>query len=90
MATTHSVQKLLALAGKFVVAQKGKWNHAQWEVLLKEAGKLGVGLNDEAKRNLGNILEAANHFYKTAPKSASKKKAVAKRKAKPKAKKKSK
>ena len=67
MVTKNVLQKLLDLAGQFVVDQKGKWNHAEWEGFLEKAGKLGIALNDETKRNLGNILEASKSFIGMKP-----------------------
>lgn len=63
MATTKSMpEQVLELAAKFVTRQQGVWEHADWEVFLGDAGKLGLDLSDETRRNLGNILEAAKSF----------------------------
>ncbi|MFO7974159.1 MAG: hypothetical protein R6V12_05950 [Candidatus Hydrogenedentota bacterium] len=72
-AAKSSVQKLLDLAGQFITKQKGDWGHEEWEGLLAKAEALGVPVDDESKRNLGNILEAGKYFYTTMPKSAAKK-----------------
>ncbi len=85
MATTNKIQKLLSLAGKFIAERNGEWNHGDWETFLDEAGKLGFDHNDEAKRNLGNMLEAGKYFYHVLPATTTKK-AATKSKAKPKAK----
>lgn len=60
-------EKVLDLAAKFVTRQQGIWEHADWEAFLAEAGKLGLELNDETRRNLGNILEAAKSFWGVEP-----------------------
>jgi len=86
MAKKYVLQGLLDLAGNFVVEQKGQWQHAEWEELLKKAGDLGVPINDETKRNLGNILESCKHFYACGEAAAPARKTAAKPKAKPKAK----
>lgn len=83
MAAKITLQGLLDIAGGFVSKQKGVWGHDEWEVLLKTVAGAGLELNDEAKRNLGNILESAKYFYpmmKAAPaaRPAAKKKVAAK------------
>jgi hypothetical protein len=92
MAGKTTLEALLDLVGTFVVAQNGTWEHEQWETLLLTAGKLGIVVDDESKRNLGNILESCKYFFgngctceptKTAVKKPA---AKAKAKAKPKSK----
>ena len=83
-AAKNGLGKLLDLAGSFVTKQRGTWDHEAWEDLLDKVAKLGFELNDENKRNLGNILEASRHFYSNMPaqpkkKAATKKKAAAKK-----------
>ncbi len=73
MAKTHPVQKLLTLAGKFVAEQQGDWDHEAWERLLAEAAQSGMNMDDEAKRNLGNILEGSKYFYHKLPAKAPRK-----------------
>ncbi len=85
MAAKTTTQKLLDLAGKFVTAQNGKWNHMEWEALLGDVAALGVELNDESRRNLGNILEASKYFHHSTATARPKRKAKAKAKSKPKA-----
>lgn len=84
MATTKSMpERVLELAAKFVTRQKGTWEHDDWEAFLDEAGKLGLDLNDETRRNLGNILEAAKSFCVVEPaKKAAARRSVPKAKAK--------
>jgi len=85
MATKSKTQKLLDLAGKFVTVQNGKWNHVEWEAFLGDAAALGVELNDESRRNLGNILEASKYFHHATAAAKPKPKGKAKPKSKPKA-----
>ncbi|NIA15908.1 MAG: hypothetical protein GWP08_17740, partial [Nitrospiraceae bacterium] len=82
MATKSTLESLLDLAGKFVIAQKGEWEHADWEALLSKAAAMGIVLNDEFKRNLGNILESCKYFYVVCPTAPAKKAAARKAKAK--------
>ncbi|MEA3364896.1 MAG: hypothetical protein U9Q79_04570 [Candidatus Hydrogenedentes bacterium] len=80
-AAKSSVQKLLDLAGQFIAKQKGNWDHGEWEAFLTKAEALGVPVDDDGKRNLGNILEAGKYFYTTMPKPAAKKRAAARKRA---------
>ena len=59
----NSVQNLLDMAGDFVVKQKGKWEHKDWEAFLDKVQTAGVGLTDDLKKSLGHILEATKRFY---------------------------
>ena len=62
MATTNNaLGKLLDLAVKFVIDHKGSWEHADWEALLAQVPKTGFEVDDENKRNLGNILEEVGY-----------------------------
>ncbi len=91
----NEVEKILELTGEFVTRQGGAWGHLDWESFLKKAAKAGVTLDDESKRNLGNILEGAKFLYHRAgimpeskpakKKAAAKPKAAAKKPAKKKA-----
>jgi hypothetical protein len=63
MAAKTLLQRVLDLAGQFVIQQKGQWDHVQWEGFLEKAAALGIGLTDETKRSLGNILESCRCFY---------------------------
>ena len=61
------VKRVFTLAEAFIVSQKGTWEHNDWEMLLEDCEKAGVDVeDDEAKRNLGNILEGAKYFFDTA------------------------
>ncbi|HOF39671.1 MAG TPA: hypothetical protein PLD73_06325 [Candidatus Hydrogenedentes bacterium] len=80
-AAKAGVEKLLALAGQFIATQKGVWEHEDWEAFLAKAGALGMPMDDECKRNLGNILEAGKFFYGILPSTPAPKKAPAAKKA---------
>lgn len=82
MAKTQAVQKILAMAGKFVVAQEGNWDHAAWEKFLNKAAKLGVELDDGNKHKLGELLEAAKYFHACLPGASAMKKSGCEPKAK--------
>lgn len=87
MPSKTTLDSILEMAGKFVVAQKGQWGHEEWEGFVSKVAALGVSLSDETKRNLGNILETCKYFYAIGAAQASgaaapKKKAAAKPKAK--------
>ena len=82
MAANTLLQKVLSLAGEFVAGQKGVWGHDAWEALVGKVAALGIEMDDEAKRNLGNILESCRHFHALCPACAPAKKAPAKAKAK--------
>ena len=86
MATKSTLESLLDLAGKFVVTQNGEWEHEDWEALLSKAAAMGIVLNDEFKRNLGNILESCKYFHAVCPPASAKKATATKAKPKPKAK----
>jgi hypothetical protein len=76
----------MSLSATFVVDQKGHWNHTDWESFLLKTQSMGIQVDDETKRNLGNLLEAAKNFYAVLPHSPQAKRAAA---AKPAARKKS-
>lgn len=67
MATKHSMEKVLSLAANFVIERNGVWDHDAWEGLLADMAGLGLEIEDDFKRNLGNILEAAKFFYCNLP-----------------------
>ena len=62
-AKKNVLEKTLELAGEFVTKREGNWGHSEWEAFLKKAAKAGIDVDDEGKRNLGNILEAAKFLY---------------------------
>lgn len=80
-AAKSPVEKLLDLAGQFITKQNGDWDHAAWEAFLAKAEALGVPVDDESKRNLGNILEGGKYFYTTMPQKPAKKKAAPRKRA---------
>jgi len=82
MASKTRIQKILDLAGQFVIEQKGAWGHAEWEELVGKAAALGVEASDENKRSLGNIIEACKELYSEAEDVAPAKKPAAKSRAK--------
>lgn len=80
----NSLQKVLDLAGQFVTAQNGMWDHNEWEALVERVAAVNGPMDDEGKRNLGNILEASKYFFAhasaPAPKKAAARKAAPKKK----------
>ncbi len=54
-------------SAKFVEKSKGTWEHLEWEKFLKDAQQRGIDLTEEAKANLGGILESAKKFYSSLP-----------------------
>lgn len=77
MATKQAHQKLLDLAGQFIIENNDGWDHFAWEELLRKAADLGFDFHpDESRRQMGNILEAARFFRGCAPAPASKKRPV--------------
>ena len=82
MAAKTRLQKVLDLAGQFVIEQKGVWSHKEWEEFVAKAAALGIETNDESKRRLGNILESCKNLYSEADDAAPAKKPAAKPRAK--------
>lgn len=85
MPAKTNLEVILERSAKFVVEQKGQWDHEGWESFLKSVGGLGLSMDDETKRHLGNILESSKHLYENGggremAKSAAKPKAKAKSK----------
>jgi len=78
-----NLEVILERSAKFVVKNKGQWDHQGWEDYLGSVSNLGLVMDDETKRHLGNILESSKHLYENGGKAAQ---AAAKPKAKPKAK----
>lgn len=80
----NPIDDLVSRTSEFVEKQKGRWDHAAWEKLVKDVASHGVEMSDDARRHLGNMLEAVKHFYNalsTEPKA--KKKGGAKKKVSP-------
>ena len=80
MAATPTIQKLMTLAGKFVAAQEGTWDHEAWEGLLAQAVKLGLEPSEVNQHRLGMILELSRELHQELPAPAPKKKAPARKK----------
>ena len=89
MPAKTNLEVILERSAKFVVEKKGQWDHQAWENFLESLGGLGLSLDDETKRHLGNILESSKHLYENggnrkiaaATKPKAKPKAPAKKKA---------
>ncbi len=84
----NPIDDLVSQASKFVDKQKGRWDHAAWEKLLKDVSSTGIEMSDDTRRHLGNMLESVKHFYDKLSKQKSKakkksgpKKAASKKKA---------
>jgi hypothetical protein len=91
MATKNRLQKVLELAGQFVIDHKDGWTHDEWESLLEKIADLGADLKDDGKQHLGVILESCKALYfdgvgEVAQEKKSAANPKAKAKAKPKAK----
>ena len=54
-------------AADLVEKTKGKWEHLDWESFVEDIQKKGVELTEDAKRDLGEMLESAKKFYSTLP-----------------------
>ena len=62
-----TVKAVYTLAEAFVASQKGQWGHDAWEKLLRDAALRGVVVDDdEARRNLGSVVEGGRYFYHAA------------------------
>ena len=59
-----TAKKAFKLAEAFIIANKGQWNHESWEELIQQAADAGLSAeDDEAKRNLGNLVESGKFFF---------------------------
>ena len=54
-------------AAKLVEKTRGKWEHLDWEKFVADIQKKGVELTEEAKKDLGDVLESAKKFYSVMP-----------------------
>jgi hypothetical protein len=52
---------------ELVEKTKGKWEHLDWEKFVADLQKKGIELTEDAKRDLGDILESAKKFYSSLP-----------------------
>ncbi len=64
--TMHDMTDITA---KFVINNRGVWDHAQWEKYLKDIQKTGIELNAETQNYIGGLLESARKLYETLPSS---------------------
>jgi hypothetical protein len=76
----NPIEDIVSRAQKFVEKQKGRWDHAAWEKLVKDVSSSGIEMSDDTRRHLGNMLESVKHFYTELSKPEAKKKAAAKKK----------
>ena len=67
MAKKSLMHNVLDLSSDFVVKQGGMWDHEAWEAFLEKASALGLEINDESKRSLGNVLESCKYFLGASP-----------------------
>jgi len=88
MPAKTNLEAILEQSAKFVLEKKAQWDHQGWENFLDSVAGLGMSMDDETKRHLGNILESSKHLYenggyremaksakpKTKPKAGAKKK----------------
>ena len=58
-------RRLLERASEFVEAQKGWWEHPDWEGFLERLGNDGFQLSEEVEPPIGNILEIFKEYYHT-------------------------
>lgn len=75
----NPIEDVVARASKFVEKQKGRWDHAAWEKLVKDMSNTGLEMSDDTRRHLGNLLESVKHFYTELSTPAAKKKGGAKK-----------
>ncbi len=60
---TGGFDNLIDLAGQFVNANKGGWDHNAWMASLSEVQKNGFELSDNLRIYLGLVLEAMKKVY---------------------------
>lgn len=80
MGVKHSVEEIFNQAAKFVVKQKGEWNHSDWENFLEKISGFQIDLNDELVVKLGSLLELGKYLYQNLPETLDKKSKKAKKK----------
>ncbi|HOK08473.1 MAG TPA: hypothetical protein PLT82_03170 [Candidatus Hydrogenedens sp.] len=73
MGAKHSVEQIFEQAAKFVVKQKGTWDHADWENFLGKIAEYELELHDELMIKLGALLELGKYFYSNLPETVGKK-----------------
>lgn len=72
MSKKHDARAVFELAGKFIAKHEGAWDHEAWEKMVDAVAALGFEMHDEARRNLGHLLEAGKYFQAQAPVKAEK------------------
>ncbi len=85
MPAKTNLEVILERSAKFVVERKGQWDHQGWESFLESLSELGLSMDDDTKRHLGNILESCKHLYENGGRHQTANAAKAKPKAKSKA-----
>lgn len=57
---------MLTLAEAFVVSHRGRWEHDDWKMLLANARKAGLDVDDdEVRRKLGDLLERGKRNFES-------------------------
>ncbi len=67
MGAKHSVEQIFEQVAKFVVKQKGEWDHNDWEDFLGKISNYQIELHDELTVKLGALLELGKYFYFNLP-----------------------
>ncbi len=73
MGAKYSTEQIFEQAAKFVVKQKGEWEHNDWENFLGKISEYEIELHDEFVMKLGALLELGKYFYSNLPESVEKK-----------------
>lgn len=73
MGAKYSVEQIFEQAAKFVVKQKGEWEHNNWEDFLGKISEFQIELHDELIVKLGALLELGKYFYSNLPETVEKK-----------------
>lgn len=73
MGAKYSVEHIFEQAAKFVVKQKGEWEHNDWEDFLGKISEYQIELHDELMVKLGTLLELGKYFYYNLPETLDKK-----------------
>ncbi len=73
MGAKYSVEHIFEQAAKFVVKQKGEWEHNDWEDFLGKISEYQIELHDELIVKLGALLELGKYFYSNLPETLDKK-----------------
>ncbi len=73
MGVKYTVEQIFDQASKFIVKQKGEWNHTEWEDFLGKISEYEIELHDELTTKLGALLELGKYFYFNLPETIEKK-----------------